>query len=193
MASPGQRRGAARIVAGFTVVLIGACLGGLVGGCAANQGPASPTESAEPGSVGDEHAPSATAAPTESATDSAAPLPLPAPQPNGPPPAPQPNAPLVRPGPGLDPQDRDQLAQAQRTGAQWVVLVVATDTGHTEEAADELRAIGGVVGTTNPGPGYLRVTMPVANVEQAANLSAVTALDVTEVVPPNQPRTNGNR
>jgi hypothetical protein len=184
MASPGQPRGAARLVAGFTVVLIGACLGGLIGGCAANQGPASPTESAEPGSVGDQQAPSGTAAPTESSPTetSAAPLPLP---------APQPNTPLVRPGPGLDTQDRDQLAQAQRVGAQWVVLVVATDTGHTEEAAAELRSIGGVIGTSNPAPGYLRVTMPVANVERAVTLPAVTAVDVTEVIPPNQPGTNG--
>lgn len=160
------RRGAGIAAAVITVVLLG--------GCTAHQEPAAPNERGEPhaGSGGAAH------------SSSAAPLPLP---------QPAPSTPLVRPGAGLDEQDRGKLAEAQRIGAQWVVLTVATAPGQTQEAAKGLASLGGVLGTTNPAPGYLRVTMPVSQVERASTLPGVTAVDVSDVIPPNQPRTNGTR
>lgn len=169
-------RGVARTAAAAAVLLLGTGLGGLLGGCSAHQEPASPGER-----------PAWATSPTR--TVPVAPLPLPQPQAPG-------AAPTVRPGPGLDAQDRAQLADARRLGAQWVVLLVQTQPGRTDQARSALTTLGGAVGTTSPGPDTLRVTMPPEKVEQAATAPGVAALDVTEVIPPNHPRTNttpGNR
>lgn len=154
-----SRRNTARIGIVLTVGLLGA---GLLGGCGSAPEPA----------------PEPSTPPTATALPPAAPLPLPQPQPTTGP---------VLPRPGLDDQDRALLAQARRTGAQWVVLLVATASDRGAEAAAQLEQLDGVIGSNSPGPGYLRVTMPTVNVERAAALPAVTAVDVEQVVPPHPP------
>lgn len=109
------------------------------------------------------------------------PLPLPQPVPPGGP---------VPPEPGLDAEDRELLLQAYRVGAQWVILLVATEPDRTDEATAGLEELGGVIGTAGPGGGYLRLTMPTGNVERAAALPDVTAVDVEQIVPPTSPRPN---
>ncbi len=171
---------AALLKAGLFVAVLGA---GLLGGCGnAPQGNA-PQGNAPQGNASQGSAPqSPPESPTATAQPPAAPLPLPQPQPTTGP---------SRPKPGLDDRDRALLAQARRTGAQWVVLLVATAPDRGAEAAAQLEQLDGVIGTSSPGPGYLRVTMPTVNVEQAAALSAITALDVEQVVPPHNPRPTG--
>lgn len=113
---------------------------------------------------------------------SAAPLPLPQPvPPEGP----------VTPEPGLGTQDRALLAEARRVGAQWVILLVATDPDGTAEATAGLEELGGVLGTAGPGGGYLRVTMPTDNVERVVDLPKVTAVDVEQVISPDSARPHG--
>ncbi|MFN2494513.1 MAG: hypothetical protein ABR608_01185 [Pseudonocardiaceae bacterium] len=132
------------------------------------------------GSCGGEPEPS----PSPSATGFAPAPPLPLPQP-------QPPTGPVHPEPGLDDEDRAQLAQARRIGAQWVVLLVAIAPERGAEATAQIEELGGVVGTSSPGPGYLRVTMPTVNVERTVGLPAVTAVDVDQVVDPHSPRPTG--
>lgn len=114
-------------------------------------------------------------------TLTAPPLPLPQPQPPGG---------LAPPEPGLGQEDQALLAEANRVGAQWVILLVAAAPDRTGEAAAGLKELGGVLSTAGPGNGYLRLTMPTGGVESAAALPAVAALDVEQVIPPNSARPN---
>lgn len=144
-----------------TVFLIGSLGFGLLGGCAGEQEPATPSTT------------TGTPAP---------PLPLPQPVPPGGP---------ARPEPGLGSQDLALLAEARRVQAQWVILLVATAPNGTDEATAGLTDLGGVLGTAGPGEGSLRVTMPTDNVERAASLPTVTAVDVEQIIPPDSARPNG--
>lgn len=154
----------AEIVAVLAAGLLGA---GLFGGCGSEPEPAPAT-------------PPPATPPAAPPTESAPPLPLPQPQP--------PTGP-VRPEPGLGAEDRARLADARRVGAQWVVLLVAPEPDRTDEAVAGLEELGGVLGTSSPAAGLLRLTMPTANVEQAAALPMLTAVDIEQVIPPNYPRT----
>ncbi|MGH4013372.1 MAG: hypothetical protein ACRDSL_05450 [Pseudonocardiaceae bacterium] len=165
MRAPGQRRGPAETAALRTTRLLGA---GLLGAGLLGAGLL--------GSCAGEREPAPANPP------SAAPLPLPQPQP--------PTGP-ARPEPGLNAEDRALLAEARRVRAQWVVLLVAPEPGRTDEAVAGLEELGGVLGTGGPGAGLLRLTMPTGNVEQAAALPAVTAIDVEQVVPSHHPRPTG--
>ncbi|HEU0089946.1 MAG TPA: hypothetical protein VFQ77_20235 [Pseudonocardiaceae bacterium] len=170
-----MRRGSAEVAVVLMVALLA------VGGCAGEPepAPASTPGATPPGATPPGTSPPGATPPPASGLSPAPPLPLPQPQPPGGP---------VRPEPGLGAEDRARLVDARRIGARWVVLLVATAPGRTGDAAAALTDLGGVVGTTSPGPGYLRVSMPTDKVERAAALPAITALDVEQVIPPNPPR-----
>ena len=97
----------------------------------------------------------------------------------------------------LNRENRALLAQARRSGQPVVILLVATEPGRTAEAAAGLEELGGIVGlggtvgTGGPGAGYLRVSMPTENVERAAALPAVTAVDIDQLIPRDNPRPQG--
>ena len=107
------------------------------------------------------------------------------------PPAPAP------PEVALDRDNRALLAQARRSGQPVVILLVATEPGRTAEAAAGLEELGGIVGlgriaeTGGPGAGCLRVSLPTENVERAAALPAVTAVDIDQLIPRDNPRPQG--
>ncbi|MFN2497074.1 MAG: hypothetical protein ABR608_14395 [Pseudonocardiaceae bacterium] len=87
------------------------------------------------------------------------------------------------------------LAQARRSGQPVVILLVATEPAHTAEAIAGLEELGGIVGTGGPAAdhplGHLQISMPTENVERAAALPAVTAVDIAQLIPQNQPRPQG--
>ncbi len=97
----------------------------------------------------------------------------------------------------MDRDNRALLAQARRSGQPVVILLVATEPGRTAEAAAGLEELGGIVGlsgiegTGGPAAGYLRVSMPTENVERAAALPAVTAVDIDQLIPRDNPRPQG--
>ncbi|MDQ3990347.1 MAG: hypothetical protein M3291_14355 [Actinomycetota bacterium] len=111
------------------------------------------------------------------------------PAPPGSPPAPAP------PEVTLDRDSLALLAQARRSGQPVVILLVATEPDRTAEALAGLEELGGIVGTGPPAAGHpvghLRVSMPTENVERAGALPAVTAVDVDQLIPRNQPRPQG--
>jgi hypothetical protein len=102
----------------------------------------------------------------------------------------------------LDRDSRALLAQARRSGAPVVILLVAIEPDRAAQAIaglEELGGIGleelgGIVGTAPTADypvGHLRVSMPTENVERAAALPAVTAVDIDQLIPRNQPRPQG--
>lgn len=150
-------------------VAVGLLAAGLLGGCSSRPEPA-PAE------------PPAMTTPTMTTPTIAAPLPLPEPQP--------PTGP-TRAEPGLGTEDQAKLTEARRVGARWVVLLVVTEPARTAEVSAELEQLGGVLGTTSPDVDSLRLTMPTDQVERAATLPGISAVDVEQVVAPNNPRPTG--
>ena len=113
------------------------------------------------------------------------------------PPTPAPGSPLTPAPPevALDRDNRALLAQARRSGQPVVILLVTTELGRTAEATAGLEELGGIVGSGGPTAGYpvghLRVSLPTENVERAAALPAVTAVDIDRLIPRNYPRPQG--
>ena len=115
----------------------------------------------------------------------------------GSPPAPAPSSPSAPAPPevALDRENLALLAQARRSGQPLVILLVATEPDRTAEATAGLEELGGIVGSGGPTAGYpvghLRVSLPTENVERAAALPAVTAVDIDRLIPRNYPRPQG--
>jgi subtilisin family serine protease len=72
-----------------------------------------------------------------------------------------------------------------------VTLLVAAERDRLAAAADQLRALGGVVQKTDDAVDYLKVEIPTARAEQAAKLDAVDAVDVDALIPLDDPRPDG--
>lgn len=152
----------------IALVAVGLLAAGLLGGCGSRPEPAPAEPPAEP--------------PAMTTPAIAPPLPLPEPlPPTGP----------TRAEPGLGTEDQAKLTQARRVGARWVILLVVTEPARTAEVSAELEQLGGVLGTTSPDVDSLRLTMPTDQVERAAALPGISAVDVEQVVAPNYPRPTG--
>ncbi|MFI9815447.1 hypothetical protein [Saccharothrix variisporea] len=80
----------------------------------------------------------------------------------------------------LSPQGKEVLARAQRSGVPNVVLVISTEANSTERTASALRGLGATVEATDTSIGYIRVTVPVADVERVVAADGVRQVDVDE-------------
>lgn len=94
-------------------------------------------------------------------------------------------------GKQLDKHDRQLVAEAVKAGKPDVTLMVAAERGRSDAAAKDLRALGGVVTSTDAKLDYLKVTMPVAAVEKAAALGSVNAVDVDGLIQRDDPKPEG--
>ncbi|MDQ2586985.1 S8 family serine peptidase [Saccharothrix yanglingensis] len=103
-------------------------------------------------------------------------------------------APTNAPAPAdkqLDKQDLELLAEAEKAGQDNVTLLVAAEEGKLDSAADDLRALGGVVEKTEADVDYLKVSVPRGNAEKAAKLASVNAVDVDGLVELDDPKPEG--
>jgi hypothetical protein len=116
-------------------------------------------------------------------TGCAAPTPAPTPTPDG---SASPTAEDTVPT-KLRPHARDLLTRARRRGDPTVLLLVSAVQGRTDEAAAQLRGLGGAVHDTDSTVGYVKVSMPTAAVERAAALPSVSAIDLDEPIPRREP------
>ncbi|MEU4801760.1 hypothetical protein [Actinosynnema sp. NPDC023587] len=94
-----------------------------------------------------------------------------------------PPPPTEVPVPGkLSPHGKDVLADARRNGVTSVVLVISAEAGATERTASALRDLGATVEATDASIGYLRVSVPVGDVERVTALESVRQVDVDEPI-----------
>jgi subtilisin family serine protease len=106
--------------------------------------------------------------------------------------APQPPpAPPVT-GKTLDQADRVRVAEAERAGKPDVTLLVAAERGQANAAVNELKALGGVIQSSDPKLDYVKVSVPVANAEKAAKLKTVDAVDVDGLIQRDDPKPEGS-
>jgi subtilisin family serine protease len=91
----------------------------------------------------------------------------------------------------LDKRDRELVAQAEANGQPNVTLLVAAEKGRTDAAANDLKALGGVVEKTDKDVDYLKVSLPRDKAEKAAELGSVNAVDVDGIVKLDDPKPEG--
>jgi subtilisin family serine protease len=104
-------------------------------------------------------------------------------------------APKVRAGKAeqqLGKKDRSLLAQARANGEKRITLIVAAAPGRSAQLAAQLKQLGGEVRKSETSVDYLRVSMPIGKADKAADLRDVTAMDVSEVIPIEDPRPGPN-
>src|SRR5262245_29032223 len=92
---------------------------------------------------------------------------------------------------GIGAADQARIAAAQAAGKPTVTLLVAAKPDRATDAADQLRALGGVVLKTDATVDYVKVQMPTANADEAARLDAVDAVDVDGLIPIDDPQPQG--
>ncbi|MEJ2858604.1 MULTISPECIES: hypothetical protein [unclassified Saccharothrix] len=80
----------------------------------------------------------------------------------------------------LSPHGKEVLARAQRSGVPTVVLVISTEATSTERTASALRGLGATVEATDTSIGYIRVSVPIADVERVVAAEGVRQVDVDE-------------
>ncbi|MDQ3095603.1 MAG: S8 family serine peptidase [Actinomycetota bacterium] len=102
--------------------------------------------------------------------------------------APVANRPRAAGGPELSKHDRELLAQARADGDRRVTLLVAADRGQVSDVADSFRDLGGRVQASDRDVDYLRVSVPEARVEKAAGIDGITAVNIDEIIPIDDPR-----
>jgi subtilisin family serine protease len=87
--------------------------------------------------------------------------------------------------------DKARVDRAVATGTPTVTLLVAAAPNRASEAAADLRALGGQVEARNATVDYVKVEMPTEQVERAAKLQSVSAVDVDGLIPLDDPRVDG--
>ncbi len=94
-------------------------------------------------------------------------------------------------GAKLTKQERQLIAEARAEGKSSIVVMVAAKGGAARDAIRELESLGGTVQYQDAALGYIRASLPLDKVEQAAQLASVEALDVDETFPLPDPRPEG--
>ncbi|MGH8919248.1 MAG: S8 family serine peptidase, partial [Actinomycetes bacterium] len=105
--------------------------------------------------------------------------------------APQVPQPPPTAGKTLDQADRARVAEAERAGKPEVTLLVAAERGQANAAVNDLKALGGVIQSSDPKLDYVKVSVPVANAEKAARLKTVNAVDVDGLIQRDDPKPEG--
>jgi len=94
-------------------------------------------------------------------------------------------------GKTLDEHDRALVAEAEKAGKPDVTLLVAAEKGQTGAAVNDLKALGGVVQSTDEKLDYVKVSIPTANAAKAAKLRSVDAVDVDGLIVRDDPKPEG--
>ena len=94
-------------------------------------------------------------------------------------------------GAKLTKHERELIAEARAEGRSSIVVMVAAKGGATNDAIRELEALGGTIQFRDAALGYIRASLPLDKVQQAAALASVAALDVDETIAVPDPRPEG--
>ena len=91
----------------------------------------------------------------------------------------------------LGSKDRQLLAKARRDGERTVTMLVAADRGQNDAVINRLTDLGATVSKREDSLDYVRVQVPISKVEKAAKVDGLTAADLDEVIPLEDPRPGG--
>ena len=94
-------------------------------------------------------------------------------------------------GAGLTKQERALITEARAEGKSSVIVLVAAKGGAARDAVRELESLGATIQYRDNALGYIRASIAVDKVEQAAALPSVEALDVDETIDAPDPRPEG--
>jgi subtilisin family serine protease len=94
-------------------------------------------------------------------------------------------------GAKLTKEEKALLAQARSEGKSSIIVMVAAKGGAAQDAIRELESLGATVQYRDAALGYIRASIAIDRVEEAARLASVEALDVDETVPLPDPRPEG--
>ncbi len=94
-------------------------------------------------------------------------------------------------GGGLSKHDRELLAEAIANGQSTVTLLIAAQRGANKRVAQGIASLGGTVRFREDDIDYIRAIVPIDQVEAAATLNGVQALDLDEIIPLEDPRPDG--
>ncbi len=94
-------------------------------------------------------------------------------------------------GKNLSKHDRALLAEARASGESSVIILVAAKGGAANDAIRQLEALGATIQYRDAALGYIRASIAIDKVAEAAKLSSVQALDVDETVEIPDPRPEG--
>ncbi len=92
---------------------------------------------------------------------------------------------------GLSKHDRALLAEAKAEGKASVIVLVAAKGGAANDAIRELEGLGATIQYRDAALGYIRASLALDKVSQAAQLGSVEALDLDETVEVPDPRPEG--
>jgi hypothetical protein len=91
----------------------------------------------------------------------------------------------------LSKHDRELLADAIANGQSTVTLLIAAQRGANKSVANGIQSLGGTVRFRDDDVDYIRAIVPVDQVEAAATLPGVQAIDLDEIIPLDDPRPDG--
>ena len=91
----------------------------------------------------------------------------------------------------LSKHERQLIAEARAEGKTSIVVLVAAKGGAANDAIRELEGLGATIQYRDAALGYIRASVALDKVEQAAQLSSVQALDVDEIFEIPDPRPEG--
>ncbi len=88
----------------------------------------------------------------------------------------------------LGKRDRERLNEELNNGTPTVTVMIAVEQGASGQVAAEIESLGGVVEHRVDEVGYLRAELPTQNVEAAAKMLGIVAMDLDELIPLPDPR-----
>ncbi|WP_018683964.1 S8 family serine peptidase [Actinokineospora enzanensis] len=91
-------------------------------------------------------------------------------------------------GPGIGKHDLELLNKARAAGEKSVTVLISTKQGDSAKHVDEIAKAGADVEYRDDQIGYVRAEVPVDQVLKVAKLPGVSALDLDENVPLDDPR-----
>jgi len=94
-------------------------------------------------------------------------------------------------GQGLGKHDRALLAEARAEGKSSVIVLVAAKGGAAREAIAQLESLGAQIQYRDAALGYIRASIALDKVEDAAALASVAGLDLDETFDVPDPRPEG--
>src|SRR5918994_5270043 len=95
-------------------------------------------------------------------------------------------------GGGLSKHDRELLAQAEASGKDTVVLIIASKAGANRDVVRSIEAQGGSILNRDDSLGYVLARVATDKVQAIAALDSIEGIDLDEIISLEDPRPEGS-